>query len=256
SVPKEVTSSPALFVQELRKTFGDFVALDGVSVSVPQGQIRAVIGPNGAGKTTLINVLTGQHVADSGVVEIAGRRIRRQYPDQVAKFGVGRTYQISNTFRRMTVFDNMLCAHNAVSGHWFSLAPTRLREMHETVMEDLATIRLDGIADQVVDDISHGDRKRLEFGMVLATQPKILLLDEPTAGMALQERHELIDLMLEEARKREMSLLFIEHDIDVVFKAAEYITVMALGKVLAEGTPDEIANNKEVQDVYLGSGHG
>lgn len=157
-------AKPALLVKNLRKNFGDFVALDGVNLSVPQGQIRAVIGPNGAGKTTLINVLTGQHVADGGTIEISGRRIRRQYPDQVAKIGVGRTFQISSTFRRMTVFDNMLCAHNAASGKWFSLSPSRLRAMHDAVMHDLATIRLDGIADRIVDDISHGDRKRLEFG--------------------------------------------------------------------------------------------
>jgi branched-chain amino acid transport system ATP-binding protein len=243
-------------VHKLRKTFGDFVALNDVELTIPRGQIRAVIGPNGAGKTTLINVLTGQIVADSGVVEIAGRRLRRQYTHEVARLGVGRTYQISSTFRRMTVFENILCAHNAVSGHWLSLSPARLRAMHDAAMHDLATIRLDAIADRVVDNISHGDRKRLEFAMVLATQPKILLLDEPTAGMAIQERHELIDLMLRETRKRHLSLLFIEHDIDVVFKAAEFISVMALGKVLAEGTPDEIAGNKEVQDVYLGSGRG
>ncbi len=248
-------TKPALLVKKLRKTFGEFVALDDVDLSVPQGQIRAVIGPNGAGKTTLINVLCGQLVADGGRVEIDGHQLRRQYPHQVARLGVGRTYQISSTFRRMTVFDNMLCAHNAISGHWLSLSARRLRSMHDAAMADLATIRLDNIADQVVDNISHGDRKRLEFGMVLATKPKILLLDEPTAGMAIQERHELIDLMLEEARKRNLSLLFVEHDIDVVFKASEFISVMALGRVLAEGTPDEIANNKEVQDVYLGSGH-
>ena len=255
STTGEDDPKPALYVRQLRKTFGDFVAINDVDLTVPRGQIRAVIGPNGAGKTTLINVLSGQLVADGGVVEVGGRRLHRQYPHQVAKFGVGRTYQISSTFRRMSVFDNMLCAHNAVSGNWLSLNPARLREMHEVVMQDLAMIRLDGIADQVVDNISHGDRKRLEFGMVLATKPTIMLLDEPTAGMAIQERHELIDLMLAEARKRNLSLVFVEHDIDVVFKAAEYISVMALGRVLAEGTPDEIAKNKEVQDVYLGSGH-
>jgi ABC-type branched-subunit amino acid transport system ATPase component len=153
-------SRPALYVHKLRKTFGDFVALNDVELTVPQGQIRAVIGPNGAGKTTLINVLTGQIVADSGIVEIAGRRLHRQYAHQVARLGVGRTYQISSTFRRMTVFENILCAHNAVSGHWLSLSPARLRAMHDAVMQDLAAIRLDAIADRVVNNISHGDRKR------------------------------------------------------------------------------------------------
>ncbi len=243
---------PALAVRDLHKKFGRFVALDSVDLTVAEGEIRAIIGPNGAGKTTLINVLSGQIVADGGSVEVSGRRLTRQHPHQVAKLGVGRTFQISSTFRRMTVFDNMLCAHNAASSSWFSLSANRLRALGDAVMADLEMIQLDQIADQVVDDISHGDRKRLEFGMVLATRPKLLLLDEPTAGMGLQERHELIDLVLHEARSRGLTLLFIEHDIDIVFKAAESITVMALGRVFAEGTPDEIARNEAVQDIYLG----
>ncbi len=245
---------PALQVRGLHKEFGRFVALDSVDLTVGAGEIRAIIGPNGAGKTTLINVLGGQIVADRGTVEIAGRRLSRQHPHHVAKFGVGRTYQISSTLRRMTVFDNMLCAHNAVSGHWFSLRASRLRGMEDAVMGDLKTIELDQIAGQMVDDISHGDRKRLEFGMVLATRPKLLLLDEPTAGMGLRERHKLIDLVLAVTRERQLTLVFVEHDIDVVFKAAQSITVMAFGGVFAEGTPDEIASNSAVQDIYLG-GH-
>ncbi len=191
---------PALAVRDLHKKFGRFVALDSVDLTVAEGEIRAIIGPNGAGKTTLINVLSGQIVADGGSVEVSGRRLTRQHPHQVAKLGVGRTFQISSTFRRMTVFDNMLCARNAASSSWFSLSANRLRALGDAVMADLEMIQLDQIADQVVDDISHGDRKRLEFGMVLATRPKLLLLDEPTAGMGLQERHELIDLVLHEAR--------------------------------------------------------
>ena len=248
------TRHPALAVRGLRKEFSRFVALDGVDLSVEQGEIRAVIGPNGAGKTTLINVLSGQIVADGGEVEVGGRRLTRQYPHQIAKLGVGRTFQISSTFRRMTVFDNMLCAHNAASPNWSSLRAGRLRNFRDAVMADLEAIQIGGMADRVVDDISHGDRKRLEFGMVLATRPTLLLLDEPTAGMGLQERHELIDLVLRETRSRGITLLFVEHDIDIVFKAAEYITVMALGKVFTEGTPDEIANNEAVQEIYLG-GH-
>ena len=119
-------------------------------------------------------------------------------------------------------------------------------------MTDLESIHLADLADQVVDDISQGDRKRLEFGMVLAARPRLLLLDEPTAGMGLQERNDLIDLMLKEIRERKLTLLFVEHDIDVVFRAADYISVMAFGKVFAEGLPDQIAKNQEVQEIYLG----
>ena len=242
----------ALSVRGLVKRFGRFVALDGVDLSVAAGEVRAVIGPNGAGKTTLINVLGGQLVADAGAVEVHGRRIARQHPHQVAKLGVGRTFQISSTFRRMTVYDNMLYAHHAGAGGWLGLDTERLRRLREPVMEALETIGLTHCAGQVVDDVSHGDRKRLEFGMVLATSPTLLLLDEPTAGMGLAERQELIDLVLTVANERALTLVFVEHDIDAVFRAARYITVMALGRVFAEGRPEEIAANAEVQEIYLG----
>ena len=253
NAPATCNDGPAaLEVRRLVKRFGQFVALDGVDLSVAPREIRAVIGPNGAGKTTLINVLGGQLVADGGSVEVHGRRLGRQHPHQVAKLGVGRTFQISSTFRRMTVLDNMLYAHHAGAGRWFGLDSSHLRRLSDPAMADLETIGLTHCADQVVDDVSHGDRKRLEFGMVLATRPTLLLLDEPTAGMGLGERHELIDLVLAVARERGLTLIFVEHDIDAVFRAAESITVMALGRVFAEGTPDEIAANADVQEIYLG----
>ncbi len=248
----EADNGAILTIKGLRKSFGRFMALSGVDLTVRQGEVRAIIGPNGAGKTTLINVLGGQLVGDTGQVEFAGVNLMRKYPHQVAALGVGRTFQISSTFRRMTVYENMLSAHNATSGRWFSLRAARLREMHAAVMNDLESIHLADLAGQAADDISHGDRKRLEFGMVLASRPRLLLLDEPTAGMGLQERYELIDLMLKEIRERQITLIFVEHDIDVVFKAADYISVMAIGKVFAEGLPGEIAENEQVQEIYLG----
>ena len=152
----------------------------------------------------------------------------------------------------MTVLDNMLYAHHAGGGRWFGLDSSGLRRLREPAMADLETIDLAHCAEQVVDDVSHGDRKRLKFGMVLATRPTLLLLDEPTAGMGLGERQELIELVLSVARERGLTLVFVEHDIDAVFRAAESITVMALGRVFAEGTPDEIAANADVQEIYLG----
>lgn len=241
-----------LTITGLQKSFGSFKALSGVDLNLRAGEVRAVIGPNGAGKTTLINVLGGQLVGDKGKVVFDGKNLMNKYPHQVSAMGVGRTFQISSTFRRMTVYENMLSAHNAASGRWFSLNTALLRKMHDAVMHDLESIHLVELAGRVVDDISHGDRKRLEFGMVLASHPRLLLLDEPTAGMGLQERHELIDLMLQEIRERQITLLFVEHDIDIVFRAADYISVMAAGKVFAEGLPGEIAENQEVQDIYLG----
>lgn len=241
-----------LTVKGLRKSFGRFLALDGMDLTVRQGEVRAVIGPNGAGKTTLINVLGGQLVGDAGEIDFAGSRLMNRYPHQVSALGIARTFQMSSTFRRMSVYDNMLSAHNTAGGRWFSIRVERLRALRDAVMADLERIGLAHLADQVVDDISHGDRKRLEFGMVLASRAALLLLDEPTAGMGLQERHDLIDLVLREVRERKLTLLFVEHDIDVVFRAADTITVMALGKVFAEGAPHEIAANEQVQEIYLG----
>ncbi|MBI3991681.1 MAG: ABC transporter ATP-binding protein [Candidatus Lambdaproteobacteria bacterium] len=251
-MPEQPTGAVALTVRSLRKNFGKFVALDGVDLSVRQGERRAVIGPNGAGKTTLINVLGGQLVGDSGSVMLGTRNLMKKYPHQMSRLGIGRTFQISSTFPRMTVFDNMLSAHVCSASWWFSLSAGRLKRIKDEVMSELEIIHLDRMADQVVEDISHGDRKRLEFGMVLATKPSLLLLDEPTAGMGLQERHELIDLVLKEVTRRKLTLVFVEHDIDIVFKAAEHITVMALGKVFAEGKPEEIAKHQGVQEIYLG----
>lgn len=244
--------TPILTIQGLRKSFSRFVALDGVDLTIYKGERRAIIGPNGAGKTTLINVLGGQLVGDTGSIVFNGHKLMKKYPQQMSRFGIGRTFQISSTFRRMTVYENMLSAHTAASDRWFSLSSKRLRDMRDAVMHDLGTIQLTGVANQVAEDISHGDRKRLEFGMALAGKPELLLLDEPTAGMGLGERKELIDLVLDLVDKRNLTLIFVEHDIDVVFRAAERITVMHLGRVFAEGVPDEIAANQQVQEIYLG----
>ena len=245
-------TGPILEVRALRKSFGGFVALNGVDFAMPAGERRAVIGPNGAGKTTLVNVLDGQLGADGGQILYAGRPIAGLLPYQIARLGIGRTFQISSTMRRLTVYENMLAAHDMAGGHTFSLNPNRLRRLREAVMVSLEQIQLAHLATQTVESISHGDRKRLEFGMVLAGDPRLLLLDEPTAGMGLQERHELMDLVLRLVNEQKLSLLFIEHDIDIVFRFAHRITVMAEGRVFAEGTPDEIAGNEEVQRIYLG----
>jgi branched-chain amino acid transport system ATP-binding protein len=246
------SGEPFLSVRGLHKSFGRFMALTGVDLDVWPGEVRAVIGPNGAGKSTLMNVLGGQLAGDTGEVHLGQRRLTNRHPHQMAALGVGRTFQISSTFRRLTVYENMLAAHNSASGHWFSLSARRLRALRDAVLADLERIQLAHLANQVVEDISHGDRKRLEFGMVLATQARLLLLDEPTAGMGLHERTDLIELVLREVRQRGLTLVFVEHDIDVVFRAADYITVMALGRVFAQGLPDEIAHNADVQEIYLG----
>lgn len=245
-------TGPILALTDVAKSFGRFNALKGVSFAVAPGECRAVIGPNGAGKSTMINVLSGLLLADAGEVRFQGRDITGRSPHEIARLGIGRTFQISRTYRPMTVYENMLSAHVGAAPGRFSLSRRRLEALHEPAMASLAAVGLEALADAKVEEISHGDRKKLEFGMVIATGPRLLLLDEPTAGMGLRERHELMDIVARQVRERGITLLFVEHDIDVVFRVADSITVMALGAVFAEGTPDAIAANAEVQEIYLG----
>ncbi len=234
------------------KRYGAFAALDNVNLELRSGEIRAVIGPNGAGKSTLTNILGGQILASAGTVKLYGRIVTGKHPHQMARMGIGRTFQINSTFRRMSVRENMLAACVAAARTGFSLLPRHLRMLESRVAELLGEVGLDELADSIVERISHGDRKRLELGMVLATAPKLLLLDEPTAGMGLNERQDLFALIISVVKRRGLTLMFVEHDIDIVFSIAQRVTVMARGTVLAEGNPDEIAANRKVQEIYLG----
>ena len=248
-------STPLLVARKVNKSFGRFVALAGVDLELQQGERRALIGPNGAGKTTFISVLGGQQTGGAGsAVHFDGHDISSATPHAIARLGVGRTFQISRTFRKMSVLDNMLAALLPAVGA-LSLSRGRLRALREPALAMLAEVGLAEHAEEAVEEISHGDRKRLEFGMVLATEPRLLLLDEPTAGMGLAERSELMEMMVRHLERRKISLLFVEHDIDIVFRFADVISVMARGKVFAEGTPAQIAADREVQEIYLGAGH-
>jgi len=244
-----------LVASQVTKTFGRFAALGGVDLILRQGERRALIGPNGAGKTTFINVIGGQLGGGAGSVVFEGREIGGRQPYEIARAGIARTFQISRTFRRLTVYENMIAAQVCAAGDSYSLSTARLKAQDAAAYEALASVGLDNLADVVVDEISHGDRKRLEFAMAMTGEPRLLLLDEPTAGMGLGERKELMDLVQRHVAERGITLLFVEHDIDVVFRVAETITVMARGRVFAEGPPEEIAVDKTVQDIYLGTGH-
>ncbi len=243
---------PILDAQGVAKQFGRFVALNGVDLNLRAGETRALIGPNGAGKSTFINVVGGQLAASSGAIRFEGRDISNKQPYQIARLGIGRTFQISRTYRQLGVRENLVSAYLTARGLAYSLSRARLRGLAEEAEEMLARVGIAGLAGRRVDDISHGDRKRLEFAMVLAGEPRLLLLDEPTAGMGLQERHGLMELVAAEVARRRLTLLFVEHDIDVVFKIADRITVMARGQVFVEGTAAEIAADTEVQRIYLG----
>ena len=249
-----MSTEPVLVARNINKTYGGFVALGGVDLTLAAGERRALIGPNGAGKSTFLAVLGGQQPGGSGgTVHFQGRDISGALPQQIARLGIARTFQISRVFRRLSVLDNVRTAllPSARRSTSISLAP--LGRVTEPAMKMLADLGLDRVAHAAAETLSLGDRKRLEFGMVLATRPKVLLLDEPTAGMGLDERRGLMELMVEHSGRDNITLLFVEHDIDIVFRFADRITVLSRGKIFAEGTPAEIGANTAVQDIYLGS---
>jgi branched-chain amino acid transport system ATP-binding protein len=249
-----MSTEPILVARNVTKQYGRFVALGGVDLTLQPGERRALIGPNGAGKTTFLAVLGGQQAGGpGGTVKYSGRDISGALPQEIARLGIARTFQISRVFRRLSVLDNVRTALLPSAGRAFSVSESSLADLAGPAMNMLTDLGLDRVANDAAETLSLGDRKRLEFGMVLATRPKLLLLDEPTAGMGLNERRSLMELMVEHAGREKITLLFVEHDIDIVFRFADRITVMSRGKIFAEGTPAEIGVNKAVQDIYLGT---
>ena len=241
-----------LRVEGVTKSFNGFVAVLDVSVTVEKGQMACIIGPNGAGKSTLFNLITGHLTPERGRVIFDDREITGMPPHKICQLGMGRSFQRTNIFPRLSVFDNVQVAvlsHQKKSLNLFTPA-NRLAER-----ETYALLEQVGLADEaqsVAGTLAYGFQKQLELGIALASEPQLLLLDEPTAGMSPQETAGTIALIGKIARERSLTLLFTEHDMDVVFSIAEKITVLHQGKVLAEGAPDEVRQNLEVQQVYLG----
>ncbi len=241
-----------LEVRELKKSFDGFQAVGGVSFSVPQGSISAIIGPNGAGKTTLFNLITGHLSPDAGSVTFKNREITGIAPHDLCRLGMGRSFQRTNIFPRLTVFQNIQAAFLCHRGRgWNLLAPVD-RFYREDTQALLDSVGLLDKAGEVAGFLSHGNQKQLELGITLALEPEILLLDEPTAGMSAQETRESIHLIERIARERGLTLLFTEHDMEVVFAIAHRITVLHQGEVIADGTPEEVRAHAEVRRVYLG----
>lgn len=239
----------------LSKAFGGLRAVDGVDLAVREGELRALIGPNGAGKSTFFNLVTGQLRRDRGEVHFNGHRIDGLAPCQVMRKGIARTFQITSTFRRLTALENVqvaLFVHYQRHLNPLALLSPAQNSMREEAMHLLEQVGLADSAHKPAGILAYGDQKRLELAIALASNPRMLLLDEPTAGMAPSERRDSMALIARIARERGITLLFTEHDMDVVFGWAERITVMHQGKVLAEGLPEEVRANPEVQRVYLG----
>lgn len=241
-----------LEVRGLSKSFGGFLAVSEVSLAVAEGQIAAVIGPNGAGKSTLFNLITGQLQATAGQVLLDGREITGVRPHRLCGMGMGRSFQRTNIFPKLTVLENVQAALLAHQGHGRNFWSRSEVLCCEESLTLLASIGLAEQAPAVAGTLSYGNQKQLELGIALASDPKILLLDEPTAGMSASETHEAIALLARIAKGRGLTLLFTEHDMAVVFSIAQKITVMHQGRVIADGSPAVVRADAEVRRVYLG----
>jgi branched-chain amino acid transport system ATP-binding protein len=243
----------AVDARGLRKSFHGFAAVDGVDLHVEPGERRAVIGPNGAGKTTLFNLMTGMTVPDAGNVRLDGRDITALPVHRIAAAGIGRAFQLTSIFARLTVLQNvqvaLLSRRRATRRAW-GPAWRADRVGAETL---LAEVGIGHLAAVPAGTVSHGDQRALELAIALAMEPSVLLLDEPTAGMAPAETQAAMTLVRRLVAERAITLLFCEHDMDVVFGTADRITVLHEGRVLAEGPPAEVRAHDAVREVYLGS---
>jgi len=247
-----LVETPLLEVRDVWKAFGGVQAVAGVSLRLPRGEVCALIGPNGAGKTTLLNLLTGQLACDGGVVLFKGDRISGLPPERIWRRGISRTFQITATFASLTVLENVQVAILSHQGRSRDLFSRTGRLAREAALDFLKRVGLQDQAEKVCATLSFGDLKRLELAIALANEPELLVLDEPTAGMAPQERLDLMALAVQIVRDRAVTVLFTEHDMDVVFAAAERIMVMHQGRVIAEGTPQSVREDPQVQAIYLG----
>jgi branched-chain amino acid transport system ATP-binding protein len=243
-----------LRVTGLCKSFGGVQAVSEVSFELARGELLALIGPNGAGKSTCFNMLNGQLRPDAGKVHLEEREITGRPPREVWAMGVGRTFQITATFGSMTVRENVQMVLLSRARRLLGLWPRASALYRSEAEELLARVGMRDQAERACSLLAYGDLKRVELAMALAHDPKLLLMDEPTAGMAPRERNELMALTAELTRERDLGVLFTEHSMDVVFTYARRLLVLSRGKVIAEGTPAEVRDNPEVQAVYLGTG--
>jgi ABC-type branched-subunit amino acid transport system ATPase component/ABC-type branched-subunit amino acid transport system permease subunit len=243
---------PLLVVENLSRSFGGLRAVQGVNLMVHARDRHAIIGPNGAGKSTLFNLITGRIKPDTGRVTFGGRDITGRPPHAIARAGIGRAFQITMIFPKLTVLQNLqyaMLAHRGYTARPFGFADRMFRD---EAMELLEAVGLDQYAGLPAGQLSHGDQRAIELAISLALGSRLVLLDEPTAGMSAFETQKAMELVRRVAQEKNLTLLFCEHDMEVVFGTARTVTVMHLGRVLTEGTPDEVRSNPDVQKVYLG----
>jgi branched-chain amino acid transport system ATP-binding protein len=241
---------PVLRTEGLTIRFGGLTALNNVNLDVRRGEIRAVIGPNGAGKSTFFNCVTGVLRPTSGRILLNGNDITGQPPNQISRSGIARSYQITNILPNATALENVRIAAQSRKHGWNMFRHyTEFRDIIDKAESVLASVGLAGKADELASNLSHGEQRNLEIGIALATEPQLLCLDEPTAGMSAAETQDIMQLVRKIAK--DLTVLIVEHDMPLVMELADRITVLHYGQVLADGPPAEIQNNPRVQEVYL-----
>ncbi|WP_339772401.1 ABC transporter ATP-binding protein [uncultured Pseudosulfitobacter sp.] len=243
-----------LRVENLKKSYDGFLAVNGVSFAVQQGELKALIGPNGAGKSTCFNMLMGQLKPTGGQVFLDGENVTGQRPRDIWRKGVGRTFQITGTYQSMSVIENVQMALISHHRKLFSMLPRAWKLYRDEAFEFLETVSMADQADRPCSVLAYGDLKRLELAIALTHRPRLLLMDEPTAGMAPSARIALMQLVADIVQDQGVSVLFTEHDMDVVFAHAHHIMVLNRGELIADGSAAEVRENPQVQEVYLGGG--
>jgi branched-chain amino acid transport system ATP-binding protein len=247
-----VSGASLLSVENLSKSFGGVEAARDVTFTVEAGKLIAVIGPNGAGKSTIFNMVGGQLVPDAGRVVLAGEDITGLAPRRIWRLGLGRTFQVAQTFLSLTVAENVQMALLSLHGRTRAWWPEAHALYRDEAMGLLERVGMAENADRPCSELAYGDVKRVELAIALAGAPKLLLMDEPTAGMAPKERAQLMALAAGIARERRIGVLFTEHDMDAVFAHADRILVLVRGEIIAAGVPEEVRANARVREVYLG----
>jgi len=243
-----------LKIDNLVKSFDGNTVISDVNLSLAQGELSAIIGPNGAGKTTLFNMITGYHVADRGQIVFEGKSITGMQPFDIVKLGIARAFQITNIFPKLSVLENIVASvitHR--KGNLNVVTPTRkLKSVYDRAFQILEDVGLADRAQRLSGTLAHGNQKILDIAVALAMEPKLLLLDEPTAGMSPEERWQTVELIQKLWQQLNITMVFIEHDMDIVFGISQKVRVLCYGSLLAEGTPDEISKNEKVIEAYLG----
>jgi branched-chain amino acid transport system ATP-binding protein len=250
SALSDAPTAPILSTEELTVRFGGLTALNRVNFAVQRGEIRAIIGPNGAGKSTFFNCLTGVQQPSSGHILCLGEDITRLSPDRISRKGIARSYQITNVLPNATALENVRIAAQSRRHGWSLL--THYRAYRDIIAKAEAVLEAIGLGakrDELAANLSHGEQRNLEIGIALATEPQLLCLDEPTAGMSAGETHDTMELVRRIGE--DLTILIVEHDMQVVMELANRITVLHYGEILAEGTPAEIQQNSRVLEVYL-----